>query len=227
MKNGESVVREWGFYAVAFLILRHKHIARSLLAIGFTTAIQDTLQVRLSSPSQKIFLHGWTCYWPNGGTIWLPFLQDENDTETWDTKGNALLCAILLRKNPKIKDDLQLFIAQLIPHLLIHTKKTIRNYAAVSINLFIKEHESRRIFAENHGHKAISVACMLDQQVEFLRNLCYGIATLVVNEETVWSLANEGALKALFLLKNEQDRVSQGFVGIAVHRIIAFSRFFK
>ncbi|OQV24688.1 hypothetical protein BV898_01747 [Hypsibius exemplaris] len=201
MEGAQSGVREWAFYAIAFLIFRNKHIMNSMVSKGLGDVIYEAL-------------------WDEG--------------ETWETKGNALLCAILLRKNEHIRQRLSVSVSQSIPHWLLNSNRRIRNYAAVSIGIFVTDEETRTHFMDCKGFKALSMACTMSQilskekpELEFTRNLCFGLAALAVNEETVWAFINAGSLTPLWLLKNEADRVSQGYVGLAVHRIVALDSIFK
>ena len=123
---------------------------------------------------------------------------------------------------------------QSVPHWLLNANRRIRNYAAVSIGIFVTDEETRKDFAEAKGHQALFMACTMSQmlskekpELEFARNLCFALAVLAVNEETVWSLINAGSLTPLWLLKNEPDRVSQGYVGLAVRRIVVLDPIFQ
>ena len=201
MQDAENNIREWGFYALAFLMFRNKHVMESLVRKNIGKVILNALK---------------------------------SSEETWETKGNALFCAILLRKNTNIREQLRVYIAQLIPNWLLNSTKRIRHYAAVSIGLFVTDAETREAFVKCKGMKAIQTACSLSQgkeggkvDVEFLRNLCFGVAALAVDEETVWKMINAGSLTPIWVLKNELDRVSQGYVAFAIHRIVSLDRFFK
>jgi hypothetical protein len=201
MEGAPSDVRKWAFYAIAFMMFRNKDIMRSLVSKGLGDVIKEAL-------------------------------SDEG--ETWETKGNALLCAIFLRKNEQIHQKLRSSISQSIPHWLLNANRRIRNYAAVSIGIFVIDGETRKDFAQCQGHQSIARACTMSRatskkksQLEFMRNLCFGLAALAVDEQTVWSLINAGSLRPLWLLKNELDRVSQGYVGLALHRIVTLHSFFR
>ncbi|XP_055341782.1 uncharacterized protein LOC129590532 isoform X2 [Paramacrobiotus metropolitanus] len=151
----------------------------------------------------------------------------EDEFTDYETKSNALMCALLLRKRWEVLRRLRASVSALIPLWLRHANARMRQYAATALSIFVTDEEARNVFREHGGYSALAEAAVLDQEMGFLRTVCFGLAGLVVDEKTLWEMLNADSFQALFLLKNHLDRISQGFAGFLVHRIIKLGAFFK